>query len=157
MSQGTQAVVSLRRDGGPTGRAVLAFLLRLGLGGLFMLAGFLKARDPSRFALEISNYQLMREGVSAVAAMLPAIEIVAGLALVVLPRPWRHAAATLIGIMLAMFTVAVGSAYFRGINIDCGCFGGAEAPITGLTLLRNLGLLAAAGLTVWLDTPRSRR
>ena len=134
----------------------LLMLLRFVLGGLFMLAGVLKLQDPSKFALEISNYQLISTGTTAMAALLPAIEIVAGAALIVLPQAWRRAAAFLILLMVMMFSVAVSSAYFRGINIDCGCFGGAASPITWVTLVRNLGLLLASLACVVFDRPAPR-
>jgi uncharacterized membrane protein YphA (DoxX/SURF4 family) len=134
----------------------LLLLLRFVLGGLFILAGFLKLQDPSKFALEISNYQMISTGSTAMAALLPAIEIVAGAALLVLPQAWRRSAALLILLMVVMFSVAVSTAYFRGINIDCGCFGGAASPITWLTLVRNLGLLLASLFCVVFDRPAPR-
>ncbi len=134
-------------------RQTVALPLRLGLAVLFVVAGVMKLRDPTRFALEISNYQLIHSGTALLAAILPAIEIVAALGLLVLPHAWRQASALLITTMVMMFTVAVGFAYFQGINIDCGCFGGAEGPITGWTLARNVGLLVAGAL-VFLLEPR---
>ena len=130
----------------------VSLLLRLILGVLFVVAGVLKLRDPVRFALEISNYQLIPAASGVMAAVLPMMEILAGIALIVLPRAWRQASALLVLAMVFMFTVAVGSAYFRGINIDCGCFGGAEGPITGWTLMRNFALLLASGGILLLET-----
>jgi uncharacterized membrane protein YphA (DoxX/SURF4 family) len=124
-----------------------AFVLRLGLGGLLIVAGALKARAPVAFATEIANYQLVPAVAPYVAAILPVLELVIGAALIVGPRAWRRAAALAALGMLATFTVAVASAYFRRINIDCGCFGTGGGPITGLTLLRN-GVLMAAAATI---------
>lgn len=132
-------------------RRLFSLVLRVGLGGLFILAGVLKLQDGAKFALEISNYQLVTFGTSIMAALLPPVEIVAGAALIVLPRVWRQAGSLLILLMVMMFSVAVSSAYFRGINIDCGCFGGAASPITALTLVRNAGLLLASLLCLKLD------
>jgi uncharacterized membrane protein YphA (DoxX/SURF4 family) len=128
--------------------AVLALVLRLGLGGLLILAGALKLRAPVAFATEIANYQLVPAVAPYVAAVLPILELVVGGALVVAPRAWRRAAALAALGMLAAFTVAVASAYFRRINIDCGCFGTGGGPITGLTLVRNLALMSAAATIV---------
>ncbi|HEV3032325.1 MAG TPA: MauE/DoxX family redox-associated membrane protein [Polyangia bacterium] len=122
----------------------LALVLRLGLGGLFVVAGALKLRAPVAFATEIANYQLLPALAPYVAAVLPVGELVIGSALVVAPRAWRRAAALGALGLLATFTVAVGSAFFRRINIDCGCFGTGGGPITGLTLVRNVVLMAAA-------------
>jgi uncharacterized membrane protein YphA (DoxX/SURF4 family) len=126
--------------------AALALVLRLGLGGLLIVAGVLKLRAPVAFATEIANYQLVPAVAPYVAAVLPVLELVIGGALVVAPRAWRRAAALAALGMLATFTVAVASAYFRRINIDCGCFGTGGGPITGLTLVRNVVLMLAASL-----------
>ena len=122
----------------------LALALRLGLGGLLAVAGALKLRAPGAFATEIAKYQLLPALAPYVAAVLPVVELVIGGALVVAPRAWRRAAALCALALLATFTVAVGSAFFRRINIDCGCFGTGGGPITGLTLARNVVLMAAA-------------
>jgi putative oxidoreductase len=129
-------------------RAALALVLRVGLGGLLIVAGALKLRAPVAFATEIANYQLFPAVAPYVAAILPVVELLVGGAFVVAPRAWRRAAALAALGMLAAFTVAVGSAYFRRINIDCGCFGTGGGPITGLTLARNGVLMTAAALLV---------
>jgi uncharacterized membrane protein YphA (DoxX/SURF4 family) len=127
-------------------KEVLALVPRLGLGGLFIVAGVLKVRAPVAFATEIANYQLAPTVAPYVAAVLPVVELVVGGALVVAPRAWRRAAALAALGLLATFTVAVASAYLRRINIDCGCFGTGGGPITGLTLVRNVALMAVAAL-----------
>ncbi|HEY2731388.1 MAG TPA: MauE/DoxX family redox-associated membrane protein [Polyangia bacterium] len=132
-------------------KKVLALLLRLGLGGLLVVAGALKLRAPVAFATEIANYQLLPALAPYVAAVLPVVELLVGGALVVAPRAWRRAAALAALALLAAFTVAVGSAFFRRINIDCGCFGTGGGPITGLTLVRNVVLMAAAAAIVAFD------
>jgi len=133
---------------------VLRLVLRLGLAGLFVVAGVLKLDDPSRFALEIANYQLFPVLAPFVAIGMPATEIVVGLGLVFLPKLWRQAAATLLAAMMAIFLFAVSSALVRNVNIDCGCFGGSESPIGPWTVVRNVVLLALALLVVWLERPR---
>jgi uncharacterized membrane protein YphA (DoxX/SURF4 family) len=127
-------------------KELFALVLRLGLGGLLIVAGALKLRAPVAFATEIANYQLVPAVAPYVAAVLPVLELVLGGALVIAPRAWRRGAALAALGLLATFTVAVGSAYFRRINIDCGCFGTGGGPITGLTLARNVGLMAVAAL-----------
>src|SRR4029077_4391437 len=89
------------------------------------------------------------------AAALPATELVLGMCLIAAPRAWRRAAAAGAALLFAAFTVAVASAYLRGINIACGCFGGGGDAIGPLTLARNLALLVAvAALWVCDATPR---
>jgi uncharacterized membrane protein YphA (DoxX/SURF4 family) len=133
-----------------------AALLRLGLGSLLVLAGLLKLRDPSGFAVEIANFQLVPALAPYLAASLPATEVVLGVGLVFLPASWRPAAIAGVVLLLVAFTVAVGSAYLRGINIACGCFGGGGDAIGPLTLARNLSLIAAVAALLALEA-RSRR
>jgi len=131
--------------------AAIALLLRLALGALLIAAGLLKLRDPTAFAAEIANYQLLPGGAALLAATLPSVEVVVGASLIALPRAWRRGAACAALALFVMFTGAVASAYFRRINIDCGCFGTGGGPIGALTLLRNLALLAAAATVLRLD------
>ena len=131
----------------------LALLLRFVLGGLLIVAGALKLRAPVAFATEIANYQLFPGVAPYLAAVLPAIEIVLGAGLLGFPVAWRRAAAFGALSLFAMFSVAVGSATLRHINIDCGCFGTGGGPITVLTVLRNLLLIGAAILLLRLDRP----
>ena len=133
-----------------------AALLRLTLGALLVVAGLLKLRDPSGFAVEIANYQLVPALAPYLAASLPATEVVLGFGLIFLPASWRPAAIAGVVLLLVAFTVAVASAYLRGINIACGCFGGGGDAIGPLTLARNLSLLAAVAALLALEA-RSRR
>ncbi len=123
---------------------VLTNVTRAVLGTLFVLAGVLKLRDGGQFAVEIANYQLLPQLAPYLAITLPATEIVAGLALVI--PGWRRAGAlVLVGLLLA-FTVAVTAVRVRGINIECGCFGGDSGPITWWTVARDVLLLKLAAL-----------
>jgi uncharacterized membrane protein YphA (DoxX/SURF4 family) len=129
----------------------LALLLRLVLGGVLLVAGALKLRVPGAFATEIANYQLFPFVAPYLAVVLPVVELVVGGALLVAPRAWRRAAALAALVLFAQFTVAVVSAYFRHINIDCGCFGTGGGPINALTLIRNVALMSAAATLVFLE------
>lgn len=125
-------------------RRGLVTVVRLALGALFVVAGALKLRDPSGFASAIANYQILPSLSPYLAAALPAAEIVAGLALMVAPVAWRRAGALVIALMMLAFTVAAAAALARGLNVDCGCFGSASEAVTGLTVVRDLLLVAAA-------------
>ena len=128
--------------------AVLALVARLVVGGLLLVAGALKLRAPVAFATEIANYQLLPAVAPYLGAILPLVELTLGVALVVAPRAWRRGAALGALGLFVMFTVAVASAYFRRINIDCGCFGTGGGPISALTLARNVGLMTAAAIVI---------
>jgi putative oxidoreductase len=134
-------------------RLRLPLLLRLGLGGLFVVAGALKLGDPAAFAQQIANYQLVPALAPYLAILLPPVEVVAGLALAAGPARWRQAGALVLALLTAMFTVAVASAAARGLDISCGCFGdpgSASGPVGWLTVARNLTLLVLLTGTMWI-------
>jgi uncharacterized membrane protein YphA (DoxX/SURF4 family) len=130
---------------------------RLVVGGLFIYAGWLKARDPGALIADLWNYRLLPEGSAYwIAALMPYLEIVAGLALITgLQRRGAH---LVLGAMLLVFILALGAAWARGLEISCGCFGVGTAETSNYPLLigRNLGLLA---LVAWsaLAAERLRR
>jgi putative oxidoreductase len=121
------------------------FLVRIALGALFVFAGVTKAYDPGAFAIEIQRYNLIPWIAAALLAVyLPWLEILAG-ALLVMKR-FEQGALLLIIFLLLVFTFALASATFRGLGIDCGCFGKAFAATgTIFPLVRNLVLLAFSG------------
>jgi putative oxidoreductase len=123
---------------------LLRAFLRIGLGALFVWAGVMKLRDPSAFIDEVGNYRLLPALAPLLGTTLPTIEISAGLALVLSRGTWRSAAALLVVAMMVVFTIAVGSAWLRGIDVRCGCFGTGGGPIGPLTVARDVGLLAAS-------------
>jgi putative oxidoreductase len=132
----------------------LSLVLRLGLGALFVVAGVLKLRDPTAFATDIANYQLLPGLAPYLAAALPLTEVLAGLLLVVGRGAWRLSAAVAIGLMMLAFTGAASSALARGIDISCGCFGGDRGTVDGLTIARDLALLAAVAAVLFLERRR---
>jgi uncharacterized membrane protein YphA (DoxX/SURF4 family) len=109
-------------------------LLRLVVGGVFLLAGVLKISDPGKFAEEVGNYRLLpHELNNLVAIVIPWIEVVAGI--FVLMGVWLRAGAQVIGGLTLIFLGAILSALIRGLNIDCGCFGTINGQRVGLVSL----------------------
>ena len=100
----------------------------IALGAVFLYASLEKIAQPREFARIVYHYQVI--GPSArlgyvpanlVAVALPWMEAVAGLLLIA--GVWRREAAAVVSALLATFLVAVGSALYRGIDIEnCGCF-----------------------------------
>ena len=134
----------------PSLRPALLWALRLGLGGLFVYTGVVKLADPTAFAVEIHNYQLFPALAPVLAAALPAVELGIGAALLAGPRPWLRAGALACAALMVVFTVAVGSAVARGINISCGCFGAGSGPVTLATVVRDVVLLAVSAALLYL-------
>ena len=122
------------------------FLLRLALGGVFIVASLDKISHPAAFALAIRNYQILPIAVSNLFAItLPWIELAAG-ALLILGVKCRSNAAILSGLMF-VFNIALVLALVRGLNINCGCFDvDAKEAINGWYILRDLSLLAVGVL-----------
>jgi uncharacterized membrane protein YphA (DoxX/SURF4 family) len=82
-----------------------------------------------------------------VAFGLPVVEIAVGLALML--GVFVRTAALVAAVLLAVFLVGVGSAWARGLQIDCGCFGNGGQVAAGetaypLEVLRDAALLVVA-------------
>jgi putative oxidoreductase len=135
---------------------LLEFLLKSALGLLFVLAGATKAWDPAEFAREISRFQLVPWTLAVwIAIYLPWLEMLSGMLL--LFRRFERGSLLIITFLLGVFTLALGSALIRGINIDCGCFGQALVS-TGVLfpLIRNMVLLLCSG-ALWIARRKSEK
>ncbi len=100
----------------------LLFLIRLVLGFIFIYAGAEKISDPEAFAISISNYRLLPVStLNFFAITLPWIEFVAGV-LMIFGIAVRENSSIIFS-MLLVFTIAIIISLFRGLSIDCGCFG----------------------------------
>ena len=119
--------------------------LRFLMGGLFLYAGMIKARDPSQFLQDIESYRLLPYPLAvALAVYLPWVEVFSGSALL-LKKFYGGALVILQGLMM-IFVLVLGSAWCRGLNISCGCFGKSEEVANyPWFLFRDAIILAALG------------
>ena len=126
----------------------LVRLARIGIGVVFLAAALGKIGDTAAFAGQIVNYRLLPIApVNLLAITLPWIELLAGLALVLGVR--ARSGAVIVLVLMAGFTVAVGSAWARGLDFECGCFGKASASVIGARkFAENVGLTALAAIAV---------
>ena len=133
---------------------MLRLLLHFFFGGVFVYAGILKVADPMSFLDDVRSFDLLRDPWSAWLAMgLPWLEIFAGLA--VMSGFLRSGGLMILNASLVIFLIAISIAWWRGIDIRCGCFGHADATSNYRDLiLRDLLLLAAGIVLVWHDKPR---
>lgn len=115
-------------------------------GALFVYSGWLKARDPGAFLISIRSYQLLPDPYAAwLSLTLPWVEIFAGLAVI---TGWmRRGGLLILNAMLVVFAIVLSIAWFRGLDIDCGCFGGGGKTTVIEGLVRDAVLLV---LGVWL-------
>ncbi len=122
-------------------------IARLGLGGVFLYAGFAKIADPAPFAGDIAAYRLLPYfGNYLAAAVLPWLEAVCGALLIIGFR--TRAAAFLILLLTGVFMAALASTVARGLDIDCGCFRHGGEKTSAWTAIGRDALLFIAALTV---------
>ncbi len=130
----------------------IELVLGLVVGGVFVYASLDKIAKPPDFARILYHYQVIGPSATIpplvpnlVAVILPWVELLIGLGLIV--GVLRRESAAIAAVLLVVFVAAVGSALYRGIDIEnCGCFAvTGEGRKAGLKLvLSDLGLLAAS-------------
>ena len=113
---------------------------RLLLGGVFAFAAIQKILDPAAFATDIGHYHLLPYPlIPLVALYLPWLELICSLG--VLARWCEQGALQLIAGMCGLFGVVLASAWFRGLDINCGCFGHGTGPTSlPLAIARSFAL-----------------
>ena len=125
---------------------------RLTLGGVLFAAGYLKVGTPDKSQMAVRAYEMLPISVANLLGLiLPPIEIVIG-ALLILGALTR-VMAILGGFTMIVFIIAIAQAWARGLNIDCGCFGGGGAVEPGQTkylqeILRDIGLVFLAAYLI---------
>ena len=130
----------------------ILWALRLFLGGLFVYAGVLKVLDPAQFLVDIESYRLLPY-VAAVATAfyLPWLEILCGAGL--WNKRTRLGALWILIALTVVFAVLITSAWVRGLDISCGCFGVSESNGTNYVWWLTRDILIFLGLAVlrWRD------
>src|SRR5262245_17824051 len=97
-------------------------LARLGLAAVWLVAGATKVTDLAASGRAVNAYQLMSFDVARViGAALPFVEIALGVLLLV--GLATRLAAGVAAALLVVFIAGISSAWARGLQIDCGCFG----------------------------------
>ena len=120
---------------------------RLILGATFVYAGYLKIQDPQALGDSIATYEILPASlISVVVLGLPPLEIILGVWMISGIR-LRYPAFGLLALTI-IFAVAISQGILRGLNIDCGCFGGGTG--TGsyplIVLSRDIAIMIAAGI-----------
>lgn len=130
----------------------LGLIARLTLGGVLFAAGFLKIDKIHESQMAVRGYEMFPPAIAnAFGLFLPFVEVVIGM-LLILGTLTRQMAA-LGGLIMFAFVIAVAQAWARGLNIDCGCFGGGGEVAAGETkylqvILRDIGLAFLAGYLI---------
>jgi len=137
----------------PTTRSEqIALVLRVLMGAWFVYAGGLKifGTGLDRFVIDIENYRLVSGSLAvAVAYFIPWLEVVAGLCFM-LGIMGKGTWLAMLGLVLA-FTVSVGSAWWRGLDISCGCLGGTETISYWKKAIEFAAYFAALAWIAWVE------
>jgi len=131
---------------------LFALLAQLVLAWVFIRAGLPKVEEPAAFAVAIDGFRIVSGRVTLwLALSLPWLEIVIGIASL---TPWlRRASHWTMAFLLLVFMGLHTSAWARGLDISCGCFGEtADSPDYHWLILRNLGLFLLAIFILRLDS-----
>lgn len=129
-------------------------LARLTVGGVLIVAGWLKIGTPALSVQAVKAYELLPDSVATVVGHgLPILEIVVGVLLVV--GLLTRAAGVVSALLMLAFVIGIASAWARGLRIDCGCFGGGGTLAAGQDpgylwkILQDAGLFVMAAWAVW--------
>ena len=131
---------------------ILALVLRVLMGVWFVYAGGLKifVAGLDRFVVDIENYRLVSGQLAVVVGYtIPWFEVVGGLCFM-LGILRKGAWWVMFGLVLA-FTISVGSAWLRGLDISCGCLGGSEKISYWRKAVEFAVYLAALGWIAWVE------
>lgn len=112
-------------------------VLRAGLGGIFIYAGVAKLFQVQAFAHSLAQFDLLPDALVPIVALgLPALELLAGLGLVLQVR----GSLAVIASLLLIFLAVLGYAILLDLDIDCGCF-----------LLEEIGARHSVKAAFWRD------
>lgn len=136
----------------------VSLLARLVLAGVWIYAASTKIGRPLTSARAVQAYEIFPFDVAAmIGQALPIIELALGILLLI--GLFTRVSAALSLVLLAVFVAGIASAWARGLQIDCGCFGGdgslalGQEPQYLQEILRDIGYAACAAWLVW--RPRS--
>ncbi len=136
----------------------VGLVARLVVGGVQVLAGLSKFSDPAGNVRAVRAYRILPESiVPTVGHALPTIEIVIGSLLIL--GLFTRAMGIVSSLFFIAFIIGISSAWARGLEINCGCFGNHGVPADpqrqyAIDIARDVGLLL---LSLWLVVwPRTK-
>ena len=128
--------------------------MRTALAAVLAYAGITKLTEAWSFAETIANYHLLPAQANQIAAVvMPWVECLC--AILLLCGVWVRPAALVAAGLFGVFAGAVISALWRGLDIECGCFGSGSGSELGMTTLAIDAVCLFVSLAViWLSTRR---
>ncbi len=134
--------IPLRRCLAPFGTVWAGRLATLVLAGIFLWAGIAKLTHREDFFNAVDHYRLLSTNMAyRVSRWVPAAEVAVALLVLTPVRPVRRLGLVAYAVMLVFFTGGLLSLWMRGMDVNCGCFGGLGKSHPAWSVLRNVGLL----------------
>ncbi|MBO0846886.1 MAG: DoxX family membrane protein [Nocardioides sp.] len=131
---------------------------RLIVGIVDLVAGITKFPDPAGNVRQVRAFKILPEAVvPTVGHALPTVEIIIGIALIL--GLFTRVFAVLASLFFIAFIIGISAAWARGLEINCGCFGGSAVPANpqrqyAIDIARDVGLLLCSlWLVIW---PRTK-
>jgi putative oxidoreductase len=126
-------------------RSSASWILRLGFAFILAWASVDKILHPYDFSLDVLNYRVVNEGMSLlVAVWLPYLELFTAVCL--LAGLWLEAAAVINAVLMWTFLGLILQAFFRRLDIHCGCFTVKGDTVIGPLKIAENTLFAALSL-----------
>lgn len=133
---------------------MLSLCLRVVLALIFGVFGALKLFDLHGFVGNVENFQIAPFDQAPYAAwlayVLVSLEVLVAVSL--LTGVWLRGALILSSGMVLSFMLGIGSVWLRGLNIECGCSGGAISLGGYPTHMSILAVMLAASVFLVIDT-----
>ena len=131
----------------------ISLVARLTLGGVLLLAGYLKFDELDKSQMAVRAYEMLPVSLANfIGIVLPFAEILMGVLLIL--GAGTRVMGLLGALLMLVFVIGISQAWARGLSIDCGCFGGGGQVEPGTAsylpeLIRDAGL-AALGIYLFL-------
>ncbi len=128
----------------------VGLVIRLVAAGIWLAAGVAKVADLEHFRSQTAAYDVLPHAlVGPFAYALPFLEV--GLGLYLALGLWIRPAAIVACVLMVVFIAAQAQAWYRGLVLDCGCFGAIAQQKVGLTtILRDAALgLPSLVMAIW--------
>ena len=137
---------------------LLESIVRCVVASVLLISGVKHMLQPYLFAHTIAGYQLIPAPLVLVAAVaLSCLHVALGSMLIT--NRATKLSLVVSGLLFGMFVVAQLSAIYRGLAIDCGCFGYSQRTINEWSVATPIALLACSLLSLVLGiwTNRSQQ
>ncbi|MCS4535260.1 MauE/DoxX family redox-associated membrane protein [Corynebacterium sp. HS2168-gen11] len=128
---------------------LIGLACRYGLAAVWIFAGSTKLGHPMQLAQTIDAYRIFTQEWSFFLAQLIGPLEIAGGVILLLGIGIRPAARVSLYV-LVLFIIGIGQAWYRGLVIDCGCFGEPDLADGGMSYALTIGRdLVLVAMSIW--------